>query len=331
MRVAIIHDDDDATRLFSYMLAESGHEVIWTSQNSSEGIVLAKNKQPDLILLKLILSGSSASETIRTIISDVENTTIVLINRSIKNHPGKVFDAMSAGALDAISEPSTDEPESMHEFKQKINNISKLHKSAHSRQKATPPIVEKDLPLVAIGSSTGGPAALVKVLSSFSSSTRAAIVVIQHMDNQFSRGMVKWLDEQTDIKVEIAKANQKPQAGIVYVAGTNDHLTLLKNGQFAYTEEPADYPYRPSVDVFFESAVTHWPNKIIGVLLTGMGRDGASGLLSLYNRDMLTIAQDQETSAVYGMPKAAAELNAAKQILPIGEIGDAINKALKSY
>lgn len=117
---------------------------------------------------------------------------------------------------------------------------------------------------------------------------------------------------------------------MAYFAGTDDHLILQKNGRFKYTEEPVHYPYRPSIDVFFESAVTHWPNKIIGVLLTGMGRDGASGLLSLHNRNMFTIAQNKESCAVYGMPKAAIELNAVKKVLHIDDIGDAINKTLKT-
>ncbi|HEY9050756.1 MAG TPA: chemotaxis protein CheB, partial [Gammaproteobacteria bacterium] len=149
-----------------------------------------------------------------------------------------------------------------------------------------------------------------------------------HMDNQFSEGLVKWLDEQTNIRVEMARSKQIPQSGMAYVAGTSDHLVLTKEGRFEYTADPKDYPYRPSIDVFFESAVAHWPNQIIGVLLTGMGRDGANGLLSLHNRGMLTIAQNEASCAVYGMPKAAAKLNAAQEILHIDDIGPAITEAI---
>ena len=193
----------------------------------------------------------------------------------------------------------------------------------HSRQ-----YLDHKLPLIAIGASTGGPAALIKVLSKLKPDINAVIVVIQHMDKRFSAGMAKWIDEQIKIKVEVASVNQKSKPGVIYVAGSDDHLILQPSCLFNYTAEPVEYPYRPSVDVFFESAVTNWPSKMIGVLLTGMGRDGANGLLSFYNRGMLTIAQDEASCAVFGMPKAAIALNAAQKILPIDDIGDAINQAL---
>ena len=168
----------------------------------------------------------------------------------------------------------------------------------------------------------------MKVLSKLPPRPNAVIVIIQHMDNHFSAGMARWIDEQTPLQVQIAQAGQKPEAGIAYVAGTDDHLVLDKTGCFDYVQEPEDYPYRPSVDVFFNSAVAHWPNRMIGVLLTGMGRDGASGLLSFYNRGMLTIAQDEQSCAVFGMPKAAIALNAASKVLHIDHIGQAIGDAL---
>ncbi len=327
MRVGIVHDNLESTHFLHYLLVDIGHEVIWTATNGQTAIEQSKQNLPDLILFKLTLPDTSCSETIKILMADA-STTIVVISQSIKKQPGKIFEAMSAGALDALNEPATDDPESIQELKRKIKNISYLHKSANKRQRKTQITIEQDLPLIAIGSSTGGPAALVNVLSKLKPDIHAVVVIIQHMDNQFSRGMVKWIDEQTDIKVEIAKDDHKPESGIVYIAGTDDHLILKENGRFGYTPEPVDYPYRPSVDAFFESAITHWPNKIVGILLTGMGRDGASGLLSLNNRGMFTIAQDEATCAVYGMPKAAIELNAASKILPIDKIGDAINKAI---
>jgi len=329
MKVAITHDDPNVTHLFKHLLSEIGHEIIWTAENGSAALHKTKQDLPDLILIKLILPDISAADVIKQIMTE-QPTTIIVIGDSINKYPAKVFEAMSAGALDAFSEPTTEKPDSINVIKQKIKNINSLHKSINKTQKSISSEITPDLPLVAIGSSTGGPAALVKVLNKIKPSTNAAFVIIQHMDEQFSHGMVKWINEQTEVKVETAKVNQKPVAGVVYFASTNDHLILKKNGRFDYTKEPVDYPYRPSVDVFFESAITHWPNKMIGVLLTGMGRDGASGLLSFYNRGMFTIAQNEESCAVYGMPKAAIELNAAKKVLHIDEISDAINKRLKT-
>ena len=112
--------------------------------------------------------------------------------------------------------------------------------------------------------------------------------------------------------------------GSVLVAATNDHLAVGSDGKLMYTPNPREYVYRPSVDVFFESVAKHWHNRVIGVLLTGMGRDGAAGLLKLREMGYHTIAQDRASSAVYGMPKAAAEINAAVEILPVDEIAQAL-------
>lgn len=327
MNVAIIHNDENTSRLIDYLLIDLGHTVSWTALQGKDAIAKCQSSLPDLLLISLDLTDMSCTEVIRHIMQHTP-TTIIVVSKSVKKYPTRVFEAMSAGALDAFTEPSTEDPASFQELKRKIKNIASLHKSAHSSPTPLQTQIEKGLVLVAIGASTGGPAALVKVLSALPAKPDAAIVIIQHMDKQFSEGMAKWLDEQTRIKVEIAKPNQKPVAGTAYIAAGEDHLILKKNGCFDYTAEPVDYPYRPSVDVFFESAVACWPNRMIGVLLTGMGRDGANGLLSFYNRNMLTIAQNEESCAVFGMPKAAIALNAAKKVLHINDIGNAIRDAL---
>jgi two-component system response regulator WspF len=122
----------------------------------------------------------------------------------------------------------------------------------------------------------------------------------------------------------VATRGSQPEKGIVDVAGTNDHLILTAGLRFAYTPEPQNNPYRPSVDVFFRSVAKYWPGRGCAILLTGMGRDGATEMAKLHNMGWYTIAQDQATSVVYGMPKAAKELNAATEILSLEEISSAI-------
>jgi two-component system, chemotaxis family, response regulator WspF len=117
---------------------------------------------------------------------------------------------------------------------------------------------------------------------------------------------------------------------VALLAATNDHLRLRANGKFAYTREPAQTPYRPSVDTFFHSVVEHWHGDAIGLLLTGMGRDGAIGLKAMRAKGYYTIAQDEATSAVYGMPKAAAAVGAARAILPLDAIAPDLRSRIKS-
>lgn len=185
-------------------------------------------------------------------------------------------------------------------------------------------LTEQVPPLVIIGSSTGGPKTLVKVLSRLPEDLGAAVVIVQHLDEEFSSGLAGWLNTQTPLKVRVATRGSQPEKGIIDVAGTNDHLILTAGLRFAYTPEPQNNPYRPSVDVFFKSVAKYWPGRGCAILLTGMGRDGATELAKLHNMGWYTIAQDQATSVVYGMPKAAKELNAATEILSLEEISSAI-------
>jgi two-component system response regulator WspF len=174
---------------------------------------------------------------------------------------------------------------------------------------------------VAIGASTGGPAALAHILSRLPAGFPAAVVVIQHVDVQFAAGLADWLQAQTSLKVRMVQGGCRLEVGTVWLAGTNDHMILTPQHTLSYVAEPRDYPYRPSVDVFFKSLVKNgpkpWPGKAAGVLLTGMGRDGAEGLAALRRAGVYTLAQDQTSSVVYGMPKAAAEAGAAVQLVSL--------------
>jgi len=174
--------------------------------------------------------------------------------------------------------------------------------------------------LVAIGSSAGGPSALASILAALPRDFPAAIVIIQHLDPQMAPGMAAWLSQQCSFPLALAVAGDLPQPGQVLLAASDNHLVLQPSGRVAYTPEPRESVHRPSVDVFFESVSSQWRGRAVGVLLTGMGRDGARGLRAMRDAGHHTIAQDQESSAVYGMPKAAAALDAAVDILPVQRI-----------
>jgi len=183
-------------------------------------------------------------------------------------------------------------------------------------------------PLIAIGSSTGGPRALATILSALPEGLDAAVVICQHVDLQFAQGLAQWLNSQTLFKVALAQEGMRPQSGVALVAGTNDHLVLGQDRAFHYTAEPQDYPYRPSVNAFFESLKKYWPRKDLAILLTGMGRDGGEGLATLRKTGWHTIVQDEKTSVVYGMPAAAVELGGAVEIMPLEKIAPAILKKI---
>jgi len=175
-------------------------------------------------------------------------------------------------------------------------------------------------PILAIGASTGGPKALADILTALPPGFPAAVVVVQHMDPAFNAGLNAWLKEQSPLPLTVARPGETLQAGHVYIARGGDHLIITANGTLHYTDVPEDTPFRPSVDALFESLARQKLCTGVAVLLTGMGRDGARGLLALRQAGWNTIGQDAGTCAVFGMPKAALELGAAEMMLPLPRI-----------
>lgn len=174
--------------------------------------------------------------------------------------------------------------------------------------------------LVVIGASTGGPGALKTILSQLPKNFNAAIVIIQHIDEQFTSNLVHWLNQASTLPVTLARNGDRPESGKVLVAGGSQHLWMRPNHSVRYTQNPHDYPYRPSVDVFFDSVAKHWQSPGIAILLTGMGKDGAIGMSHLHATKWRTIAENESSCVVFGMPKAAIKLGAVTQTLTVEEI-----------
>ena len=234
--------------------------------------------------------------------------------------------AMGQGAIDAVDAPLPGAGrEGPADFLRKLDTISKLVSTPRFIPGAdsfsdTTSIMRIKPRLVAIGASAGGPGALAKLLAGIPKEFPAAIVIVQHVDERFAVGMAEWLSRDSLLPVRIAAEGDQILPGTVLLAATNDHLSLKSKDRLGYTLEPSDYVYRPSVDVLFNSICQLWSGDAVGVLLTGMGRDGARGLKALRDKGHYTIAQDQASSAVYGMPKAAIALGAAVEVLPIERI-----------
>ncbi len=338
MRIALVNDLGMAVEsLRRIILSVPGHEIVWIARNGREAVEKCAADPPDLILMDLIMPVMDGVEATRRIMKE-SPCAVLIVTATVGNNAAKVFEAMGHGALDAVNIPmmggGAEAQRSRYTLLRKIHNIARLRGQA-SASPSRPPELSRITPLVAIGSSTGGPKALAQVLSAFPAKLDAAVVVVQHVDEKFSAGLAEWLDGHTPLRVQLAAEGGQPTRNTVFVAGTNDHLVLTPALTFSYTPEPGNTSYRPSVDVFFNSLVRHLPAEFVrdgcvGVLLTGMGRDGAEGLAALRRIGWHTIAQDEGTSVVYGMPKAARDLGAADRILPVERIGRAVADHLRS-
>ncbi len=331
MKIAIVNDLQLEIEVLKKAIAQIADvEVIWTAMNGKEAVIKNKTHKPDLILMNLIMpimDGAVAT----SVIMDENPVAIMIVTSSVEKNQSKVFNALGNGALDVVVTPYYDKSGTLcgsEDLIRKIQTISKIISTNFARlnSDSSDKSTLSNLKLVAIGSSTGGPKALSYLLSNLPDILDAAIVIIQHVDNQFAQGLANWLGTNTKHKVQIAKENEEIKKGIIYVAGTNDHLIISQNQKFIYTPEPHDYPYRPSVDVFFQSLAENWNKNAIAILLTGMGNDGAKGLLKLKQNNWVTIAQDKESSVVWGMPKAALEIGAVSEVHPLTEISKLLNK-----
>ena len=303
------------------------HQLAWVAGDGAEAVRRCAEDRPDLLLLDLIMPGMDGVEATRRIMAQ-SPCAILLVSAHAGTQTGRIFEAMGAGALDVVAPPTGASPT---EFLAKIDTMARFLGSSGARKKpsaapahpAPAPSARQD-GLVTIGSSAGGPPALAQVLGGLPAGFPVPVVIVQHLDEKFAPGLAEWLDSQTPLAVRLARPGDCPLPGTVLLAGTGDHLVFTGPTRLDYTPDPVDYPYRPSVDVFFESAARHRRGDILGVLLTGMGRDGAKGLKTLRDQGHHTVAQDQATSAIYGMPKQAAAIGAAVEILPLGGVAAAL-------
>ncbi|MFM7315236.1 MAG: chemotaxis-specific protein-glutamate methyltransferase CheB [Cyanobium sp.] len=329
MRIAIVNDLTLAITAIRRVIEHDGrHSVAWVARDGLDALARFAADEPDLVLLDLVMPQLDGVQTTRQI-RERSRCPILLVTANTGTASGSIFEAMGHGALDVVALPQlTGSPrEDGRELLRKIETIERLQ---GRRPRAAPrhgaatiaPLPQRHRPpLIAIGASTGGPRALATVLGALPRSLPAALVVVQHIDVQFAPGLVSWLDGQVALPVRAAESGQAPQAGTVLVAVSNDHLVIRADGRFAYQAEPLQEPYRPSVDVFFASLVKHWIEPGVAVLLTGMGRDGGKGMAALRRAGWHTIAQDEASCAVYGMPKAAVELGGAVEVLAPEAIG----------
>jgi len=326
MKIAIVNDSAMAVEALRRAIAlEPAHQVVWVATNGAEAVERCAQLTPDLILMDLIMPVMDGVEATRQIMAATP-CAIVVVTVDRQQNVHRVFEAMGYGALDVVDTPALgagNPKDAAAPLLRKILNIGWLIGQRDSRVRTVATPLRQSAQrqgLVAIGSSAGGPAALETLLKGLPATFPAAIVLVQHVDQVFAAGMAEWLTTASGLPVRLARDGEPPQSGTVLLAGTNHHIRLLKNGNLAYTAEPVNEIYRPSIDVFFESVASYWSGDAVGVLLTGMGRDGAQGLKLMRQQGFLTIAQDQQSSAVYGMPKAAAAIDAAVEIRPLEKI-----------
>lgn len=332
MRVGIVNDLRLAVESLRRAVATlPGATIAWVAMDGAEAVAKCAQDLPDVVLMDMIMPVMDGVEATRRIMKSTP-CPILVVTATVEGNANKVFEALGAGALDAVATPGIAADGSavnalpLVRKIQAIGVISGVGRAAPQQQAPAAARASGTAipPFVAIGVSTGGPQALATVLRSLPRPMPCGVVIVQHIDPSFAPGLADWLSGETRHRVEVASDGDVLSPNRLLLAGTGDHVVLDASGRLGYTVEPREQLYRPSVDVFFDSIVRAKAAPGVAVILTGMGRDGAAGLGRLRAAGWHTIAQDKATSVVWGMPGAAVEIGAAVETLPIHAIGDAV-------
>jgi len=340
IRVVIADDSIVAREMLTHILvSDPAIEVVGTATNGEEAVDLVARLRPDLVTMDIHMPRMDGLEATERIMAFTPTPILVVSSSVYGEGMGRAFDALAAGALEVIKKPEPKDWADLETIGRQIIRtvkiLSRVKVITHIRGRRTsghagvshlgPPDIEGErIRIVAIGSSTGGPTALLEVLARLPQHFPLPIVVAQHIADGFVPGLAAWLDAACKITVAAAAEGDVLEPGVAYLAATGANLEV-DGRRVRFTQPQPGELYVPSVDALFESVAVSHGDKAIGVLLTGMGADGARGLKSLYDRGAPTICQDEATSMVWGMPKAAIDLGAARAVLPVHEIADAID------
>jgi two-component system, chemotaxis family, protein-glutamate methylesterase/glutaminase len=345
VRVMVVEDSLVIRQLLAHIIARDPRLIVAATVASAEEALREISRvQPDVISMDIRLPGMDGLEATRQIMSD-HPTPIVVIADSIEDSSLKIsMNALRAGALSVVEKPVGVTSAGYDAIASTIcTQLYIMSQVPVVRQRsfkwrpaasATPP--ERDDPrspvrpnIMAIAASTGGPPALAKVLGAFPADFPAPVLLVQHMGAPFMEGFASWLNGLTALDVRIAREQEIPVAGRVYVAPGDRHLLLSSAGTLRITADPPIASQRPSATLLFQSVARVAGPKGLGVLLTGMGEDGAQGLVEMRKAGGYTLAEHESTAVVYGMPAAAVRLGGVRASLPVDLIGPRLLQLLR--
>jgi two-component system, chemotaxis family, response regulator WspF len=337
MRVAIVNDLPLAIEAIRRTLQSSReHDVAWVAHDGAEAIARACADRPDAILMDMLMPGVDGVEATRRIMRDAP-CPILVVTATVEGNAARVYEALGCGAIDAVHTPTLGADGRSVDGRELLRKLSQvevlLHRERGGRteRSATPTAAPRgERRIIAIGASTGGPQALLTLLRGLAKPVPVPILIVQHLGAEFVPGLAAWLTESAGVPVRLVRGPEPMLAGHAYVAAEETHLVALDAATIGTRPEPAHAAHRPSVDELFGSLAALAAGGVggVGVLLTGMGRDGAEGLLRLRRAGWWTIAQDRGSSVVWGMPGEAVRCGAAIETLPLAEIGRSVSVAL---
>ena len=335
IRVMIVDDSGFARDIISAILSSDPEiDIVGTAVDGQDALDKVMELHPDLITMDIVMPNMDGLEAIEHIMA-FSPTPILVVTSQQDAHIA--FKALNKGALEVVEKPSfekLDRGQNKEDFISKVKLLAKVKVITHlsgrrvtrPRPVVTEPVETQKLKIVGIASSTGGPKVLAKILSLMPGDLPICILLVQHIAEGFSQSLVDWLDGVSPFNVKLAKDGDQISAGYAYIAPTGTHLEVHQRGVLSLTNDPPEEGQRPSANVLLRSLAKIYKNQTLGVILTGMGHDGAAGIKEMKKAGARTIAQNEESCVVFGMPKVAIEMGVIDKVMSIDEIADEIIK-----
>ena len=338
----LIVDDSAVVRQHLKDVLESDKDirVMGTAKDGEEAVRFVQEKKPDVITMDINMPNMNGFEATRKIM-ETNPVPIVIVTASYdRSDVEKSFHSMEAGALAIIEKPFGEghphSKETQNDLVQTVKLMSEVKVVRRWKRERQSEAIDKKvsdkglkkrdkkIKIVAIGASTGGPPIIQTILSGLKKGYSAPILVVQHISKGFLEGLVEWLRQSTGLPVHIAKHGEELLPGHIYFARDDYHLGVDKDGRLRLSREEIENGLRPSVSYLFRSIINSFDGEAVGILLTGMGKDGAMEMKMMKDNGAVTIAQDRESSVVYGMPGEAVRLDGATYVLSPEEIAQTL-------
>jgi two-component system, chemotaxis family, protein-glutamate methylesterase/glutaminase len=342
--VLLVEDSPVALEILDRLLASSPDiKVVGKARNGKEAIDLIPKLQPKVICTDLHMKEMDGLELTKQVMANHPRPILVVSTSVQKEDTNTIFELLQAGAVDVFPKPNTGLASDYEQVKRDLITKIKILSGVTVFTKRQTPVVSTvnsannftfpanitgTVRVITIGASTGGPQALHKIIAPLPANLPVPVICTQHISQGFLQGLVDWLDSECQVKVKIAQAGEMPCPGTVYFAPDQNHLELDAQGKFIYGSSIPVDSHCPSVSVTFRSVAKFYSRAVISILLTGMGKDGATGMQAISEAGGITIAQDEKTCVVFGMPKEAIALGVVQHVLPIQDIAPLLLKKI---
>jgi two-component system chemotaxis response regulator CheB len=334
LTVVLAEDSPTQRVLLGWILEQlGGFRIIGVAKDGIEAVAQTEALRPDIVVMDCLMPGANGFEATRQIMQQCPTPIVLISATSSYGEVEHAFEAIRSGALAFVTKPvdADDDTKTRDELIQTVRLMSEVKvvkrrpetRGATSRRRPAG-FPGRPAKVVAIAGSTGAPAVLGDLLQALTGEIAPPILIVQHMAAGFVTGFAKWLSDRAGFGVNVAKHGIRPIAGEAYLAPDNYHMGVDGLGRIILGRSDPEEGFRPSADYLFRSVAEHFGRSAMGVLLTGMGRDGAAGLAAMHRAGGMTIAQDEASCVVFGMPQEAIKRNVVDKVLPPLEIADAI-------